>query len=388
LRKYSSAAREWGKLGLGFYYSALAYTIYVLPILSFVAQLSNPPEEAYIAEGKALRDIIPGPFRWILPEDLFHAGDLYGQGRSFPSLSILAKSAQARVCRLEAHRRGGLKISDKSEEINVTLINSDFQIMRLSSWNQWYQLGPVQTLISNRDNLCRQGLTLIYLWNLARGEVDEDTTREAIFKKVKKRFQRTVTKELEAKAWVDPEKRMRAKLDRWNFPGNQKITSRRCIEALAVLKKRSSPKVAAAFLRTLWNGWITGRRFQTYRGCRFCCGEFFHEDSLEHYSGCPTIHRFKKSFLGPLQAIGGNNQGCLISMGLHLHPLEEEFIVARGLLNYICYRAHCALVHEPMHSEEEVLELMRQYALEASRGQPIDKLYEGIEEMLDSYNLF
>jgi len=131
LRKFSTAARDWGKLGLGLYYSSIAYSTYVLPILSFVAQLSAPPVEAIAAEEKALRDIIPGPYRWILPEDLYQAGELYGQGRSFPSLAILAKAAQARVYRLEAFRRGGLKttksseLSDKKDTVNRTSTLAD-----------------------------------------------------------------------------------------------------------------------------------------------------------------------------------------------------------------------------------------------------------------------
>ena len=77
LRKYAAAARDWGKQRLGLYYSWMAYAIYVLPILSFVAQLSAPPAEAFEIESKALRDIVPGPYRWVLPADLFQAGCSY-----------------------------------------------------------------------------------------------------------------------------------------------------------------------------------------------------------------------------------------------------------------------------------------------------------------------
>jgi len=143
--------------------------------------------------------------------------------------------------------------------------------------------------------------------------------------KTKKKFQRTVTKELGAKVSIDSKSRMRSKLDRWNLPGIPRVTASRCLEALAVLKRRSPPKIAAAFLRTLWNGWLTGRRFQMFRGCMFRCGEFYHEDSLEHYSSCATIHKFRKTFLSPLQTVDGNAQGCLITMGLHMYALQDDF---------------------------------------------------------------
>jgi hypothetical protein len=62
-------------------------------------------------------------------------------------------------------------------------------------------------------------------------------------------------------------------------------------------------------------------------------------------------------------------------MGLHFYALQDDFIVARGLLNYICYRTHCELVHKPVHSEEDVLELMQQYSLDATRSQSMGSLH-------------
>ena len=62
-------------------------------------------------------------------------------------------------------------------------------------------------------------------------------------------------------------------------------------------------------------------------------------------------------------------------MGLHLSSLQEDQVVARGLLNYICYRSHCDLSHAQVHSEGEVLELMQQYAMEAIRDQAMSGLY-------------
>ena len=153
-----------------------------------VAQLSAPPEEAFAAEERALRDVIPGPYRWILPEDLFHAGDLYGQGRFFPSLVILAKAAQAQVYRLEASCRGGLNIAARCEEVRKTLFESEFQLSRQYCWGHWFRHGPVQTLADNRNVLNRQGLSMHSLWELAMGEAEDDTLGDSAYKKVKKQI--------------------------------------------------------------------------------------------------------------------------------------------------------------------------------------------------------
>ena len=74
VRKFVKTAEEWGEEGLGLQYSAAAYSTYVLPILMYVAQLSDPPETVVKAEAKALSLMVPGPYRSVLPEDLFQLG--------------------------------------------------------------------------------------------------------------------------------------------------------------------------------------------------------------------------------------------------------------------------------------------------------------------------
>ncbi len=58
--------------------------------ISFVAQLSNPTQEALKVEKKAPRAIVPGPFNWILPEDIYRIADLYGRAPPFHAFSTLS----------------------------------------------------------------------------------------------------------------------------------------------------------------------------------------------------------------------------------------------------------------------------------------------------------
>ena len=63
LQKFERRAQDWGKVGLGLQYATLAYTVYVFPILSFLAQFKIPDEGVLASEDKALRAMVPGPFR-------------------------------------------------------------------------------------------------------------------------------------------------------------------------------------------------------------------------------------------------------------------------------------------------------------------------------------
>ena len=70
LRKFRERSRAWGEVGAGLLYTLTAYAVYVLPVLTYVAQLDSPPENWEQMEIEAVRRLIPGPAEWCLPEDL------------------------------------------------------------------------------------------------------------------------------------------------------------------------------------------------------------------------------------------------------------------------------------------------------------------------------
>ena len=61
LRKFSARATLWGSQALGLHYGARAYNTFALPVLSFVFQLEDPPDEAFRAEAHALACAATGP---------------------------------------------------------------------------------------------------------------------------------------------------------------------------------------------------------------------------------------------------------------------------------------------------------------------------------------
>ena len=80
---------------------------------------------------------------------------------------------------------------------------------------------------------------------------------------------------------------MRQRLERWNLstlPGHRMA---RALKVLETLARRSAPRVQAAYMRTLWNGWCTKRRFQQQGGCPFRCPHG--ADSIERISVCLVV---------------------------------------------------------------------------------------------------
>ncbi len=64
------------------------------------------------------------------------------------------------------------------------------------------------------------------------------------------------------------------------------------------LSKLVSPRIMAAVIHTMWNGWCTHRRFQVDNSvCLFGCGAASNEDSIEHYVFCSVFRNFLECFL-------------------------------------------------------------------------------------------
>ena len=108
VQKYKDRAELWGKQGTGLFYATTAYNTYVITVLSFIGQLENPPEAVLEAEKSALRRIASGPGNWILPSDLQHLSECYGQAMSFNGIETSAWSAQVRTALLEDKKMEGL----------------------------------------------------------------------------------------------------------------------------------------------------------------------------------------------------------------------------------------------------------------------------------------
>ena len=276
---------------MGLQFATLAYSTYVLPIISFVAQICPMPPEAVEVETNALRYKTPGPFRWCLPADLFNLDTLYGQARAFPSLVNMVQAAQIRVFHHENHQCGGLDIDWRALEFYSWRRQTE-KYGRLDMWYSWLERNPVRVLAKNKETLDAKRLTTGVLYAQA-DQIGENpgNNRQVI----QKGFQRSMRKVLDKLARPDAIMRMRHKLARWKLPGIERQNSTRCLKTLTRLKALVPPRVCAAWLRTLWNGWVTKRRFQQRNSqCVLGCGRG--EGSIEHYAHCRIIRNFRATF--------------------------------------------------------------------------------------------
>ena len=128
----------------------------------------------------------------------------------------------------------------------------------------------------------------------------------------------------------------RKRLQRWidkKLIGCQGGTwSRRLVKVFASLS--GMIPLLAAVIRTLCNGWCTGRRFQR-RASHTCCLDrgCEGEDSFEHYCECPQVLRFAAERLR-LHMHGNRLEHFLL-----LTTLDVDTLVKRALLLYATYSA-------------------------------------------------
>ena len=118
-------------------------------------------------------------------------------------------------------------------------------------------------------------------------------------------------------------------------PG-QKRTN--CPHHAATTQKASPPRIRAAVLRTIFNGWTTSRRLQTYNRCLFSCADWTHEDSIEHYASCPFTHDVRKRRLN--LRISPWHKSCFFALLLPQDSDNDTNLTKCALLIHAIYRAH------------------------------------------------
>ncbi len=215
--------------------------------------------------------------------------------------------------------------------------------------------------------LASEGLSTNHLQDLAGGPRDPEESNAHRLQRIRKKFQRVVRRELDSRSRVDPVARMRHKLGRYALSGLPGITAPRCVRSLQILETAVSPRVAAAVLRTLWNGWTTSHRFQGSETCVLRCSEWA-QDKLEHYAVCPCIRKFGRTFLNLQRGPANCQLGQFIALGLNDAKVADEELVRRAIWVYSAYRAVMEVSHNGYGSQEEVQDMLKQFAREAVRG--------------------
>ena len=71
LKKFKDRVARWSGVGGGLQQAALAYNVFALSTLLYIAQLEPIPDFVIQEERKLVLSMFPGPGNWITPEDLW-----------------------------------------------------------------------------------------------------------------------------------------------------------------------------------------------------------------------------------------------------------------------------------------------------------------------------
>jgi hypothetical protein len=334
-QKFEERSSMWTGEGLGLQYSAMAYNMYAISVLSFLAQLEEPPAETYRIEKRALFRAATGPASWASPEDLWHLKECYGQARSFRSVRMMALASQARVAAVENLTVRGRCLKVRAADLDELLIKGEF-IGRRMIWKDWYQRSHVFVLRNATEQLSEQGIKLErIMWELRRTNPSVIGAEPA--RPLSANLQKTIAKHLIAAGKPDAEDRVRDKITRWKLQGPPAHVSRRILGKLSRLGHLVTPRVAAACLSTLWNRWTTARRFQKRcrreNRCMLGCGGGA-EDSIEHYSCCSIVRTVGAGYLRLWTDIGLST-----FMLADARIQDDDALICVAILVYATYRS-------------------------------------------------
>jgi len=390
VKKYSGRCKIWGSSGTGLQFSTLAYNTFAASTLGYVAQLAVPPEEVLANEAMGLKCMLPGPNKWVEPEDAFHLKSLYGQKHSFHSLRASAQAAKLRVafnhgCDLRARNATQLKYNNQTvKSINCMAenIRNSFcdNLPRFNKWQKWYLSSFALVLEQNEEDLkSRMHITT----QGTRGHISGtpgpwDPEQVAV---QKKKFQKTVNKWILEFDRPDPVDRLRHKLYRyselhdqvevgWGIPGWPAEYTPRVLSNLQRLQKLAPPRVCAAAFRTIFNGWNTERRWQRRGGranlCLLGCGAGA-EDSLEHYCRCPVVLKLLRLKLNIVVQPGR----ALSFWCLDVPRSDDDVLLCSALSNYVCYCTTNIYRHgTPHRNADRSFDSLKQMLIQSSAGHP------------------
>lgn len=273
-------------------------------------------------------------------------------------------AARTRLSTFEHSSQGGLGIGDKFKALDRA-VRSVESFGRLQLWFSWFHDGMLPNIHAAATELGKFDLSIrgLLVDSWPQGG-DTDDTEKAL--RQRKIFQKTVRGALFNARSFDRVERMRHKLGRWDLPGLPGRTAERCCRSLDVLRGCVPRRVCSAVLRTFFNGWCTGRRFQGGGSCCFACGAWPQEDSIEHYSTCAVVRDFARRRLNICPRYW--SRGIFVALGLNYGSCSKDDLTRRALLVYSVYKAHNLLRYKPLALGDSAIHLLSQFAVEGAMG--------------------
>ena len=251
-------------------------------------------------------------------------------------------------------------------------IGSTDQLLRRATWAEWFDNNPLLVLWDNLVTLDQSGITPRVIEDIISKGKDRPFS-PAVRARVRRQFQSATNTLLRSREPYNAEHRMRHKLTRWRLPLLPRISATRALARLSFLGRHAPPRIRAAVLSTMWNRWVTARRFQRSTVCCLGCSVDAH-DSIEHYSCCPVIRRVAASDLRLAMRPWPQAMGDFL---LLTHPECQDHTVSparitlrMAILVTAAYHVTNSARNNLPHSDAEAVSMLRQSLWEAVRNHP------------------
>ena len=193
---------------------------------------------------------------------------------------------------------------------------------------------------------------------------------ELVDRKVRGNFQRKVAEALRQREAYDAENRMRHKLERWRLAGPPRLVATRVLGRLSDLSSSAlvPPRVSAAVLSTMWNRWVTARRFQCSAPCVLHCSATA-RDSIEHYACCPVVRAVARARLGlELRAFPDAVADFVLATLPPDNRSPHPVLPRMAMLVYGTYMTTNNARRRPVESRHVAEDMLAQFVAEGARG--------------------
>jgi len=335
--------------------------------LFFHCTVKKKPDAWAQCELEALQRLLPGPQHWF-QVDALRSLQLLGFPKSIPDLHALSVAIRFRVASRENSRYGGLCACHRNYHLKATTRRCDF-LARLAKWSNWIESSALASLSEAVQTCGVKGVTAAGIESdIAEGAARPWTAE--VHRRVQRQFQRQTVTSISEGARPQLEKTMRNKLDRWKIAVLPRCRVDRAIAALPCVAKKIPPRALAAVIRTLWNGWCTGRRFQNKEHqCMFGCR--FGQDSIEHYGTCTKVWDFFAAHFPPEHTPRPDDRltaFLLLNTASAQAAAHVEKLRSYALLVAATYLTHNTWRHKLGIGHTAVIEAMAQHLLELRAG--------------------
>ena len=273
--KYLSRMAQLQRVTDGLQTTMLLHNVQALPVLYYLAQLRDVPDEVCRQQDAQLELLTKGPRRWFFLEAAYNLDRLIDVPLSFTRLRDMDPAIKVR-----AGAAPGLKWREQAQSLFSYRWHRDQRL--LPACHDWLERSAVMTLHRaaeayaarvpdhrKADSAQSMHVALYESLRQAHGATD---------------FERLLRRRWTAR-WAD--------CFRAGLPLGPAV--RRAVRCMHEYGSALPPFLKLAVLTTWLNGWCTAHRFQSRAPCLFCAGP---SDALEHLAPCARVRAHFQHHLG------------------------------------------------------------------------------------------